>query len=43
MGADPPPMPNTCEACRNASDCAVEAHRLTISAPFGPAYEVALE
>jgi hypothetical protein len=32
MGADPPPMSNTCEACRNASDCAVEAHRLTISA-----------
>jgi hypothetical protein len=30
-------MPNT---CRNASDCTVEAHRLTISAPFGLAHEV---
>jgi hypothetical protein len=43
MGADPPPMPNTCEACRNASDCTVEAHRLTISTPFGLADEVAIE
>ena len=34
LGADPPPMPNTCEACRNASDCTVEANRLIILAPF---------
>ena len=34
MGADPSPMSNTCEAYRNASDCTVEAHRLTISASF---------
>jgi hypothetical protein len=41
-GADPPPIPNTCEACRNANDCTVEAHRLTISASFGRADEGAI-
>jgi len=40
VGADPPPMPNTCEACRNASDCTVEARGLTTSAPLGRANEV---
>jgi len=40
MGADPPPMPSTYQARRNASACTVEGGRLTISAPFGLADEV---
>ena len=43
VGADAPPMPNTCEACRNASDYTVKAHRLTISSPFALADEIAID